>query len=128
MSPDKDKALCKKYPLIFAERHRSMQETAMCWGFDCGDGWYDLIDALCGRLQSMTDYNPNNDRFPQIVATQVKEKYGSLRFYVRTASDYQDGVIDMAESMSYHICEVCSAPGTPNKEGWIRTTCAAHAH
>lgn len=103
-----------------------MQETAMCWGLDCDDGWYDLIDALCERLQSMTDYNPNNDRFPQIVATQVKEKFGGLRFYVRAASDYQDGLISMAESLSYHICEVCGNPGKPNKSGWIRTTCATH--
>lgn len=128
MSPDKDKALCEKYPKIFADRHGDMRSTAMCWGFDCGDGWYDLIDVLCAHLQAMTDNNPNNDRFPQIVAAQVKEKFGGLRFYVSASSDYQDGAISMAESMSYHICEVCGNPGKPNNRGWIRTTCAAHTH
>lgn len=128
MSPDKDKALCEKYPKIFVDRHGNMRSTAMCWGFDCGDGWYDLIDVLCAHLQAMTDNNPNNDRFPQIVAAQVKEKFGGLRFYVSASSDYHDGLIGMAESMSYRICEVCGNPGTPNKRGWIRTTCTVHTH
>ena len=49
----------------------------MCWGFSCGDGWYLLIDRLCSSLQWDTDTN----KYPQVVATQVKEKYGTLRFY-----------------------------------------------
>ena len=54
-----------------------MKETCMCWGIDTGDGWYDLIDTLCGLLQFNTDRN----RCPQVEATQVKEKYGTLSFY-----------------------------------------------
>jgi hypothetical protein len=45
-----DEALCAKYPLIFRDRHKNMQVTAMCWGFECGDGWYNIIDILCGLL------------------------------------------------------------------------------
>lgn len=126
MSPDNDKALCEKYPKIFANRHKDMRTTAMCWGFDCGDGWYALIDALCKHLQDMTDYNPNHTQFPQIIASQVKEKYGGLRFYTIASSDYQDGAIAMAESMSFRICDVCGASGKPNSEGWIHTRCEAH--
>ena len=126
MSPDKDKALCEKYPKIFAQRHGNMRETAMCWGFECSDGWYPLIDTLCNWLQSMTDNNPNHAEFPQVVATQVKEKFGGLRFYVHGATDYQHGAIDMAESLSYRICEVCGLPGKPTTEGWIKTVCDKH--
>lgn len=116
MSPDNDKALCEKYPKIFAKY----------WGAECGDGWYILLDALCKHLQSLTDCNPNHARFPQIIASQVKEKYGGLRFYTTAASDYQDGAIAMAESMSFRICDVCGAPGNPNTSGWIRTRCETH--
>lgn len=125
MSPDKDKALCAKYPKIFANRYADMRTTAMCWGFECGDGWYALIDALCARLQSMTDWNPNNARFPQVIATQVKEKYGGLRFYTEGCSEYQDGMIHMICALSERTCEVCGAPGKTQDDGWIRTLCKA---
>lgn len=122
MSPDLDKALCEKYPKLFAQRHKSELETAMCWGFECGDGWYTLIDALCSLLQWDIDYNHQ----PQLEVEQVKEKYGGLRFYVNQSTDRQEGAIALAESLSYRICEVCGAPGKPNKEGWIKTTCEVH--
>ena len=52
MKRELDEALCARYPLIFRDRNANMQHTAMCWGFDCGDGWYNIIDVLCGKLCS----------------------------------------------------------------------------
>ena len=52
MKKELDETLCAKYPLIFRDRNAPMTETAMCWGFSCGDGWYNLIDVLCGMLYS----------------------------------------------------------------------------
>jgi hypothetical protein len=59
-----DEALCAKYPLIFRDRHENMQVTAMCWGFECGDGWYNIIDILCGLLTS--DYRQAKSRYESI--------------------------------------------------------------
>ena len=53
-----DKYLCEKYPKIFSERHGNMQETCMCWGLECGDGWFFLIDALCASIQHRVDNPP----------------------------------------------------------------------
>jgi hypothetical protein len=64
-----DEALCEKYPLIFKDRHANMQVTAMCWGFDCGDGWYNIIDTLCSYLTS--DYRQAKSRYDD-----VKDKLG----------------------------------------------------
>lgn len=50
MSPELDKILCEKYPLIFKNRWGDVRETAMCWGFEHGDGWFDILDVLCGLL------------------------------------------------------------------------------
>ena len=47
MRKELDEALCAKYPLIFRDRNAPMTQTAMCWGFSCGDGWYTIIDVLC---------------------------------------------------------------------------------
>lgn len=63
---------------------------------------------------------------PQVVAEQVKEKFGGLRFYYRGGDRYIEGLVTMAESMSYATCEECGNPGKPNKIGWIRTLCTTH--
>ena len=52
MKRELDEALCARYPLIFKDRNENMMNTAMCWGFECGDGWYNIIDILCTKLCS----------------------------------------------------------------------------
>lgn len=128
MSPELDKKLCEKYPKIFVNRHGNMKETAMCWGFECGDGWYDLLDHLCADLQWNTDKNNSHGRYPQVVASQVKEKFGGLRFYVESSNDAQDAVISFVEYLSTHTCEVCGKPGKIREGGWLRTLCDEHAN
>lgn len=125
MNPELDKALCNKFPQIFTDRDSSMATTAMCWGFEVKDGWYSLIDVLCEELQRDTD----QQGALQVVATQVKEKYGGLRFYVRAASDRQMAMIDFAEALSYRTCEECGAPGSldERKGRWMETRCPQHS-
>jgi hypothetical protein len=106
MSPELDDALCAKYPFIFAGRHGDPATTAMCWGFEVGDGWFPLIDVLCEELQRETDQRGA----PQIVATQVKQKHGELRFSVDVASERQYGMIELAKAASRQMCETCGAP------------------
>ena len=64
MRKELDEALCAKYPLIFKDRHQNMQYTAMCWGFETGDGWFNIIDTLCGLLTS--DYRQAKDRYDHL--------------------------------------------------------------
>ena len=92
----------------------------MCWGFECGDGWYDLLNMLCINIQTHCEYNPD---IPQVVAMQVKEKYGTLRFYAHGGDEYISGVISMAELMSGSICESCGNKGTKRYGDWVRTRC-----
>ena len=56
-------------------------------------------------------------------ATQVKEKFGSLRFYYNGGDEYIMGLVSMAEGISSHTCEECAAEGTQNDTGWIHTLC-----
>ena len=128
MKRELDEALCAKYPEIFRDRNGDMRETAMCWGFDCGDGWYNIIDTLCATIQNR-EYNNkrNNIQIAPVVATQVKEKYGTLRFYYSGGDDYIDGAVAMAEYLSEVTCETCGAPGKTRGGGWVRTLCDEHA-
>lgn len=71
--------LMKKYPILFIQKDKSMQETCMCWGIECGIGWYVPINELCSKLEELNhDYKKYR---VQIQAQQVKEKFGGLRFY-----------------------------------------------
>ena len=104
-----------------------MKETLMCWGFECGDGWYQILDSLCANIQSHINWqNKQEEKVPQVVATQVKEKFGGLRFYYDGGDDEISGMVRMAESWAAHTCEECGAPGTMRQGGWIRTLCDTH--
>ena len=128
-----DEALCEKYPKIFAQRHGDPAKTAMCWGFACGDGWYNILDNLCGAIQ---DYCDNVKQYrdgklvpvcEQVVATQVKEKFGELRFYYDGGNDVVHGMVAMAEYMASHTCEQCGKPGKLRTiRGWVTTACDEH--
>lgn len=50
MNKTLDEALVRDFPEIFKDRHGNVQTTAMCWGFECGDGWEPLIRAGCDQL------------------------------------------------------------------------------
>ena len=128
MKQEFDELLCNKYPKMFVNRNKSMQETAMCWGFSCGDGWFTLIEELCGNIQSYIDNNSRPGRIiPQVTVDQVKEKFGTLRFYYQGGNDVIDGMVWFAESMSGRICEVCGNPGIRQGTGWVYTACKAHS-
>jgi hypothetical protein len=124
MREELDKALCEKYPKIFRDRNAPMSETCMCWGFSHGDGWYNIINGLCATIQSHVDWAekrrawevekgqageegyPRTPHVEQVVATQVKEKFGGLRFYYNG--------------------EECGKPGELRTGGWMRTLCDEH--
>ena len=120
MKPELQKQLVEKYPKIFGEVGSTPQQSCMAFGIECGDGWYWLIDQLCKELQFNIDKNGQ----AQIVAAQVKEKFGGLRFYIGSGSDEQFAAIHLAETMSYTICELCgTTEGVGQTEGWISSLC-----
>ncbi|WP_143754674.1 hypothetical protein [Caballeronia concitans] len=119
------------YPLIFTVKRAAprddfcipdSQRPIHARGFECGDGWFDLIDALCVQLQAAT-----KNGAPQVVATQVKEKFGRLRFYSCGQNDEQEGMIELAEAISARLCEVCGNRGRIVEDRWLRTRCPEHA-
>lgn len=127
MKKELDEYLCKVYPKLMADRHAPMTETCMCWGFECGDGWFNILNQLMGNIQHHIDWkNSTEEVVPQVVVEQVKEKFGTLRFYYRGGDDYISGLVSMAESMSGVTCETCGNPGTRTSGGWIKTACKEH--
>ncbi len=116
--------LCAKYPKIFINKEGTPATT---WNFECKDGWFELIDQLCESIQNYINDNPNH-KIQQVRAEQIKEKYGSLRFYYSGGDELIEGMVWLAGSMSLHICEQCGAKGElrETKLGYYYTTCKLH--
>lgn len=58
------------------------------------------------------------------IIDQCKEKFGTLRLYCSNTNFYFEGVIDMAETMSSYICEICgSGDAKLSGRGWVSTLC-----
>lgn len=125
MSPELERQLVEKYPKLFAGYGAPPNWSPMAFGFECGDGWFDLLDTLCAQL-SQSDPSGKEGAEP-ITALQVKEKYGTLRFYVGPATDEAFAVIDFAEALSARICETCGNKGRTRGTGWLKTLCDACA-
>ena len=127
MKQELDEYLCKTYPKMMVNRNKPMQETCMCWGFECGDGWFQILNQLMGNIQHHIDWkNRTEEVVPQVTLDQVKEKFGTLRFYYTGGDDVIDGMVRMAESMSGITCETCGKPGTRTGGGWVKTVCVEH--
>ena len=131
MRQELDKLLCEKYPKMMVNRNKNMQETCMCWGFECGDGWFNILNQLMSNIQHHIDWNNQNfekgykqyKQVTQVTLDQVKEKFGTLRFYYTGGDDEISGMVRMAESMSGVTCEECGNPGESRGGGWVHTYC-----
>jgi hypothetical protein len=109
--------------------------------FACGPpGWLPLLHELDTKLK---------ERWPDYTILQVKEKFGTLRFYADAglaAPDFPDSVAGQIASTQWHvdnietfrdviceyetrsaeICERCGGPGKLDTTGmWWSTRCAA---
>jgi len=96
-------------------------------GIACGAGWFHILNLLCQNIQSHIDWkNKQGNAVDQVVVAQVKEKFGTLRFYYDGGDEYISGLVRLAESMSGVSCEECGSIGERRDGGWIRTLCDTH--
>jgi hypothetical protein len=151
VTPELDQHIREKYPLIFSQPCEMSVNDG--W-FDIIDALcaniQGHIDSVADRRKWAIKWNEQvNDPFndwsdkasfierkerevpeliQQVVARQIKEKFGTLRFYYDGGDDYIRGLDSMAESMSARICEDCGKPGKIAKGGWVRTLCEEHTY
>ena len=150
MKPELEKLLIEKYPKIFKVREGTENTPFAMFGFECNDGWYDILNTLCFQIQTSIDWNEKFNQniiernkkedpegqinqqmlqpyVPQVTVSQVKEKFGTLRFYYYGGDERIDGLVTMAEAMSSVICETCGNSGQLRGRGWWYTSCNEHA-
>lgn len=120
MKAELQKELFDRYPKLFVEKDLPMSQSCMYWGIDCGDGWYGLLNKLCTQLVWL-----NENASADAIVTQVKEKFGTLRFYYRGGDvlDLTEACVHKAECQSAYTCETCGKYGELNKGPWYSVRC-----
>lgn len=131
-----------RFPILFQNRKLDMSKTCMCWGIECPIGWYNILEQLCTALEYHNLESTRSHRLA-IVADQVKEKFGTLRFYytVRDVNENgevvsmpdeidedkrqvvmdflemaADNLIEEAEKLTENTCAACGEPLTPENK------------
>lgn len=89
---------------------------------ECDAGWFHILDVLCTQLEDQV----KNHGAPLPIIRQVKEQYGTLRFYADHCNETQDALIYMAEELSGCTCEVCGKPGRRRAQYSTETRCDEH--
>jgi hypothetical protein len=128
MKKELELELVKKYPKILRDYKGDMMETCMAWGMECDDGWFKLLDKCMEKLQYFCDLCSKDGTEVQVVASQIKEKYGTLRFYTSVygangiEDDIIDDIINQTEIKSSRTCEISGEHGEPCHIGsWYKT-------
>ena len=121
--------LLDDFPQLFRNRH----ETSMQRGFECGDGWFDLIYKLAQDIETIaieSGLNPDSPEWP--LCRQVKQKFGSLRFVVfgiNALSGMHERISELrndALDRSLKICEYCGKPADLADDVRTTTMCTEH--
>jgi hypothetical protein len=120
MKEKNEKKLVNDFPELYKlTKPHGLPFFPMLFGFECGDGWFDIIYKLS---KNIVDLNEGT------VAHQVKEKFGGLRFYINYGSEAIYALIDNAEREALATCEVCGKPGGLKVRGtWLKTVCSKHS-
>lgn len=132
MREDLEKRLLGIKPRFFAGIDYP-KSSLMVFGFECGDGWFHLIEELLLAAKQRVEAGG----WGSFRVVQVKEKFGGLRFYYEGGDEHFAGMVEMAERLSFRICEACGAwatetriardPETGEPRGyWVATLCAEH--
>jgi hypothetical protein len=148
MNEENTSKLLSDFPALYRDAVTKPGERLSCMtqGFSTGDGWFQLIYALSSAIEKearATGLTPDSKAWPK--ALQVKEKFGTLCFYVSTGNRDDKlepemrgaiisfrpiasnanirALIDDAEKQSGQICETCGLAGEMRRDGWWRVSC-----
>ena len=128
MTPAHTRELIARYPGLYRHADDKPVPSSVNFargGFECGNGWYSIIDRLSSKL--IAD--------PNLVVVQAKEKMGVLKIYVDSVEGSPEPDITLATRLyaermaareeSSCTCEVCGEPGKHEARlrGWWSVRC-----
>lgn len=115
---EQNKKLIERYP--FLSIHKG--EYEFTWLDSMPDGWRNCFGLLMCEdiLNTLTIFKIDPKTYKIL---QIKEKYGSLRWYDNGCPNEVSDIIDKYEFLSKHTCIMCGKLGVPVYGGWISPYC-----
>ncbi len=120
MHNEKTERLFREFPEFF-------QGEQLVHGFECQDGWFELIRTLAGQIR---EYKPQCSDLEDFEVVQVAQKMGELQIYVRGGDAVIQNLIRKAEQESRSVCELDGEPSAglfvcaPHWFRYLCETCA----
>ena len=125
-----NRKLCKRYPFI-AIRDWKTGKPLKEWKYAFTEldnlpyGWRKAFGYQ--MLEEIRDILIKGNYLYKYRITQIKEKYGGLRWYDYCVPaliyDELQSIINKYEDLSYHTCIKCGRPATKISRGWISPFC-----
>lgn len=122
-----NRELIKEYPFllprnVFTDKVLESYDYSYTLLDDMPKGWRKAFgEKLCAELKKVLVEDNLLDDYR---VTQIKEKFGQLRWYDNCGSEKLYRVIDKYESLSEHICIECGSKGKmQDLFGWISPYC-----
>ena len=131
MKAELEQQLNKDFPHVFY-REANGRDPFSIFYFEVGDGSEPLIRKTAEKLEPLfvkqIAEDPEGFKFGYYRTSQIKEKYGILRWYLSGGTDEMYEIVSKAEHESSEVCEQCGAPGKFRGfgTGWFYTACIEH--
>ena len=134
----RNKKLCKRYPFLIPRNRwtdkvgwKKQKNKHISWWYSAPysyteldtmpEGWRAAFgEQLCEELREELIKANYLDKYR---ITQIKDKYGGLRWYDNGNTKKGYEIIHKYEELSYKICIDCGRPATKMSVGWINPYC-----
>ena len=103
MDSHKENELYERFQHLYRERLAPLESSKMGWGFQCDDGWYNIIHKMSKRIAAIS----SDDEFAPAITEVSRNEDGSLYVAARNLSPPVADLIEAAKEQSRITCEVC---------------------
>ena len=97
MKTSKTTRLYDSFPTLYRERTMTLAQSQMAWGFQCDDGWYDLVWDLSEQLSSD----------PSLAVNEIRADKGELLVSLTNPSPEATDAVEHTRLKSKFTCELC---------------------
>ena len=120
MNEQLSEKLMSSFPILYRKCDENKRYSFSLYGFECGDGWFDMLFELSGKIEKELEKFPEDEK-PCVL--QVKQKFGELRFYMSNHDEVISGLIEECSNKSITVCEQCGSLGEIRPYRWIQCLC-----
>ena len=103
MDSHKENELYERFPHLYRERLAPLESSKMGWGFQCDDGWYNIIHKMSKRIAALS----SDDDFAPAITEVSRNEDGSLYVEARNLTPPVADIIEAAKEQSKLTCESC---------------------